>query len=61
VLDTLYGAIYMRFMIRHGELSENYVRQVCRLVLAGAITGERRTSETKSQKAPGVLARQGPI
>jgi len=36
VLDTLYGAIYMRFLIRHDELSESYIREVCRLVLSGA-------------------------
>jgi AcrR family transcriptional regulator len=36
VLDTLYGAIYMRFLIRHDELNEYYVRDVCRLVLEGA-------------------------
>lgn len=36
VLDTLYGAIYMRFLIRHDELSEDYVCEVCKLVLAGA-------------------------
>jgi AcrR family transcriptional regulator len=33
VLDILYGAIYMRFLIRHDELSESYVRAVCRTVL----------------------------
>src|ERR1700758_2004561 len=36
VLDMLYGAIYMRFLIRHDELNEYYVEDVCRLVLAGA-------------------------
>jgi AcrR family transcriptional regulator len=36
VLDVLYGAIYMRFLIRHDELSEDYVRDVCRMVLEGA-------------------------
>lgn len=36
VLDTLYGAIYMRFLIRHDKLSEDYVNQVCRMVLEGA-------------------------
>ena len=36
VLDTLYGAIYMRLLIRHDELSESYVKQVCRIVLGGA-------------------------
>ena len=36
VLDTLYGAIYMRFLIRHDTLTEDYVNQVCRMVLEGA-------------------------
>jgi len=36
VLDILYGAIYMRFLIRHDELNEGYINGVCRLVLAGA-------------------------
>ena len=36
VLDILYGAIYMRFLIRHDELSERYVEELCRLVLNGA-------------------------
>ncbi len=36
LLDVLYGAIYMRFLIRHDALSESYVRNVCRLVLDGA-------------------------
>ena len=41
VLDTLYGAIYMRFLIRHSELSQAYVQEVCRLVL-GNRTGDSR-------------------
>lgn len=36
VLDVLYGTIYMRFLIRHGDLSDRYVNEVCRLVLDGA-------------------------
>src|SRR5271167_4067382 len=39
VLDVLYGAIYMRFLIRHDELSERYIEEVCRLVLEGAAAG----------------------
>ncbi len=39
VLDLLYGSIYMRFLIRHDELNEEYVNEVCRLVLAGAVNG----------------------
>jgi len=55
VLDTLYGALYMRFLIRHDELSENYVREVCRLVLAGAIAEEHPSHGQKSRKAPADL------
>lgn len=36
LLDILYGAIYMRFLIRHDQLSEAYIAEVCRLVLNGA-------------------------
>ena len=36
VLDMLYGAIYMRFLIRHGELNDAYVSNVCRVILQGA-------------------------
>jgi AcrR family transcriptional regulator len=39
VLDILYGAIYMRFLIRHDALSESYISQVCHLVLGGAREG----------------------
>jgi hypothetical protein len=35
VLDTLYGAIYMRFLIRHDELSEDFADQICGVVLGG--------------------------
>ena len=41
MLDTLYGAIYMRFLIRHDELSEDYVKEVCGLVLSGAVPQTR--------------------
>ncbi len=43
VLDILYGAIYMRFLIRHDELNEYYVEEVCRLVLEGAAAELRAT------------------
>jgi len=55
-LDTLYGAIYMRFLIRHRELSGSYIRQLCRLVLAGAAGNEHRSSHRKPRNAQlGVL------
>jgi AcrR family transcriptional regulator len=33
LLDSLYGPIYMRFLIRHQELEENYADELCSLVL----------------------------
>ena len=32
-LDSLYGPIYMRFLIRHDELSDGFVDQLCSVVL----------------------------
>lgn len=34
-LDSLYGPIYMRFLIRHDELNESFVDALCALVLRG--------------------------
>jgi AcrR family transcriptional regulator len=36
LLDSLYGPIYMRFLIRHDKLSPDFVDRLCELVLAGA-------------------------
>ena len=50
VLDILYGAIYMRFLIRHDELSEGYVKAVCRTVLGNVsanLPGEKRNPADK--------------
>jgi len=35
ILDSLYGPIYMRFLIRHDELTEDFADQLCALVLNG--------------------------
>jgi AcrR family transcriptional regulator len=35
LLDTLYGPIYMRFLIRHDELNESFADALCALVLGG--------------------------
>jgi AcrR family transcriptional regulator len=56
VLDILYGAIYMRFLIRHDELSEDYVRDVCRLVLGGAAGNSQVRLRGSGRKA---LSRAG--
>jgi AcrR family transcriptional regulator len=36
LLDSLYGPIYMRFLIRHDKLTPEFVDRLCELVLAGA-------------------------
>ena len=36
LLDSLYGPIYMRFLIRHDRLTPDFVDRLCALVLAGA-------------------------
>ncbi len=36
ILDSLYGPIYMRFLIRHDELTSSFVDRLCDLVLSGA-------------------------
>jgi AcrR family transcriptional regulator len=36
LLDSLYGPIYMRFLIRHDRLTPDFVNRLCALVLGGA-------------------------
>jgi AcrR family transcriptional regulator len=36
ILDSLYGAIYMRFLIWKDGLTEQFIEDICRLVLDGA-------------------------
>jgi len=55
VLDILYGAMYMRFLIRHDELSESYVKEVCRLVLGNAAGNSRSNSHNLIRKERGSL------
>jgi AcrR family transcriptional regulator len=35
ILDSLYGPIYMRFLIRHDKLEESFADEICELVLKG--------------------------
>jgi AcrR family transcriptional regulator len=46
ILDSLYGPIYMRFLIRHDSLTPTFVDQLCRLVLDGA-NPQRKTRNHK--------------
>ncbi len=44
LLDSLYGPIYMRFLIQHEQLTPEFVDHLCALVLAGARPGARRST-----------------
>ena len=35
ILDSLYGPIYLRFLIRHDRLNESFADEICALVLQG--------------------------
>jgi AcrR family transcriptional regulator len=43
LLDSLYGPIYMRFLIRHDSLTPKFVNSLCGLVLAGAEPGAKKS------------------
>ncbi|HZQ96392.1 MAG TPA: TetR/AcrR family transcriptional regulator [Candidatus Sulfotelmatobacter sp.] len=43
LLDSLYGPIYMRFLIRHDELTPEFVDELCGLVLGGARPAAKRS------------------
>jgi len=42
LLDSLYGPIYMRFLIQHDRLTPDFVDHLCALVLGGARPSARR-------------------
>jgi AcrR family transcriptional regulator len=46
LLDSLYGPIYMRFLIRHDRLTPEFVEGLCELTLSGTAPGPklRRTA-----------------
>lgn len=46
LLDSLYGPIYMRFLIRHDSLTPEFVNRLCALVLRGAEPDHTRKAGT---------------
>ena len=42
ILDSLYGPIYMRFLIQHDRLTPEFVEHLCALVLRGARPSSRK-------------------
>jgi AcrR family transcriptional regulator len=55
LLDSLYGPIYMRFIIQHDRLTPNFIDRLCGLVLAGA--RRRHKAGTKSRRPRTRLAK----
>lgn len=47
LLDSLYGPIYMRFLIQHARLNSAFVDRLCALVLGGA--APRRSARRRSR------------
>jgi len=47
VLDSLYGPIYMRFLIQHDRLTPEFVDRLCALVLNGAKAAPRNRRKNK--------------
>jgi hypothetical protein len=39
ILDSLYGPIYLRFLIRHANLTEPFADEICALVLKQCANG----------------------
>src|SRR5271155_171937 len=51
ILDSLYGPIYMRFLIRHDNLTPEFVNHLCELILGGARPrGKIRTQHTMKRR-----------
>ncbi|MGA9977958.1 MAG: TetR/AcrR family transcriptional regulator [Candidatus Sulfotelmatobacter sp.] len=50
LLDSLYGPIYMRFLIQHDSLTPDFVDSLCELVLGGA--NPRRSPSGRNVRVP---------
>ncbi len=51
VLDSLYGPIYMRFLIGHDKLTSSFVDGLCELILGRALPAEMRRSHRLAQRS----------
>jgi AcrR family transcriptional regulator len=54
LLDSLYGPIYMRFLIRHASLTPDFVDHLCELVLAGGARNGSVDAKRRKNAAHGV-------
>ena len=50
LLDSLYGPIYMRFLIQHDRLTPEFVEHLCALVLGGARPAGRNRTRVQPRR-----------
>src|SRR5579862_4740956 len=50
LLDSLYGPIYMRFLIQHDRLTPDFTDRLCALVLGGARPRKKQSAAPRSKK-----------
>lgn len=50
LLDSLYGPIYMRFLIQHDQLTPDFVEHLCALVLRGAQPAGQKVARGPARK-----------
>ena len=50
LLDSLYGPIYMRFLLQHDRLTPEFVEHLCALVLRGARPARRNRTRVKPRR-----------
>ena len=50
LLDSLYGPIYMRFLLQHDRLTPEFVEHLCALVLRGARPGSRNVAGVATRR-----------
>lgn len=51
LLDSLYGPIYMRFLIRHDKMTPEFIDHLCELVLGGARPSRKVNGQTAHRLA----------
>ena len=58
LLDSLYGPIYMRFLIQHDRLTPEFVDRLCALVLAGVRPPRKSASSLSKKQLGGMIPRR---
>lgn len=57
LLDSLYGPIYMRFIIRHARLTPDFVDSLCSLLLSGAQAQKNHRASLSNPRIKSIRAK----